>query len=112
MFTFSARCPSAQRKQRGRTPMAPDADPPSLERSLQELEGRVRALEATVAALGDTHNIEERVAERVSAQVNKVSVASVVEAFSTKPLPPAVKDLVGAATQPSTLKQVARSSWL
>jgi hypothetical protein len=89
-----------------------DADPPSLERSLLELAGRVRALESTVAALGDTRQIEERVAERAMAQASKLSVASVVEAFSAKPLPPAVQDLVGVATQPSTLKQVAQSSWL
>src|ERR1700675_2354520 len=94
------------------TAMLPDAEPQPLERSLLELEGRVRALESTVAALGDTRQIEERIAERVTAHTNKVSVASVVEAFSAKPLPPAVKDLVGAATQPSTLKQVAQSSWL
>ncbi len=30
-----------------------------------ELEGRVRALESTVASLGDTRQIEERVAERL-----------------------------------------------
>ncbi len=88
------------------------ADPQLLEHSLLALEGRVRALEATVATLQDTRAMEARVAERVTAQVPQVSVASVVEALSTQPLPPAVKNLVGAATQPSTLKQVARSSWL
>jgi hypothetical protein len=92
--------------------MLPDTDPQPLERSLLELEGRVRALENSVAALGDTRQIEERITERVAAQANKVSVASVVEAFSAKPLPPAVNNLVGAATQPSTLRQVAQSSWL
>jgi hypothetical protein len=92
--------------------MFPDAEPQPLERSLLELEGRVRALESTVAALGDPRQLEERIAERVAAQANKVTVASVVEAFSAKPLPPAVKDLVGVATQPSTLRQVAQSSWL
>jgi len=92
--------------------MLPDAEPQPLERSLLELEGRVRALEHTVAALGDTRQIEERITERVAAQANKVSVASVVEAFSTKPLPPAAKGLVAVATQPYTLRQVAQSSWL
>ena len=93
-----------------------DADPSPLERSLAELEGRVRALEQRVAGLGDTRQMEDRVAEqvaeRVAAQVPRVSVESVVEAISARPLPPAVKNLVGAAAQPSTLRQVAHSSWL
>jgi hypothetical protein len=92
--------------------MVSDTEPQSLERSLHELENRVRALETSVAALGDTRQMEERVTERMSAQLPRVDVASVVEALATQPLPPAVKTLVGAATQPSTLKQVAQSSWL
>jgi hypothetical protein len=92
--------------------MLPDAEPQPLERSLLELEGRVRALENTVAALGDTRQIEERVAERLSAQAPRVPVAAVIEAISAKPMPPAVKTMVGMATQPSTLRQVAQSSWL
>ena len=89
-----------------------DLDSPSLERAVADLEGRVRALEQTVASLGDTRQLEQRVAERVSAQVPRVSVESVVEAISAKPLPPAVKTMLGAATEPSTLKQVVHSSWL
>ncbi len=92
--------------------MNPDPAPPSLERSLEVLEGRVRALEQTVAALQDTRQLEARVAERVSAQVPRVSVESVVQALATQPLPPAVQTLVGAASRPSTLKQVVHSSWL
>jgi hypothetical protein len=87
-----------------------DSDSSSLERALADLEGRVRALEQTVATLGDTRQIEERVAERVSAQVPRLE--SVVEAISARPLPPAVKSMLGVATEPSTLKQVAHSSWL
>jgi hypothetical protein len=92
--------------------MLPNAEPQPLERSLLELEGRVRALETTVAGLGDTRQMEARVTERVSAQLPRVDVAAVVEALATQPLPPAVKTLVATATQPSTLKQVAQSSWL
>jgi hypothetical protein len=92
--------------------MVPDTEPQPLERSLHELEDRVRALETTVAALGDTRQMEERVTERVSAQLPRVDAAAVVAALATQPLPPAVKTLVGAATHPSTLKQVAQSSWL
>jgi hypothetical protein len=91
-------------------PAGPDSH--SLEHTLLALEERVRALEATVAILQDTRAMEARVAERVTAQVPQVSVASVVEALSTQPLPPAVKTMVGVATQPSTLKRVAQSSWL
>jgi hypothetical protein len=87
-------------------------DSQALEDSLAALEGRVRALEQTVAVLQDIRAIEERVAERVTATVPKIPVAAVVEALSTQPLPPAVKDLVDAHVQPSTLAQVARSSWL
>src|ERR1043166_3507090 len=87
-----------------------DAD--SLERTLADLEGRVRTLEQTVAALGDTRQIEERVAERVAAQGSRVSVESVVEAISARPLPPAVRSMIGVAAPPSALRQVARSSWL
>jgi hypothetical protein len=92
--------------------MLPDAEPQPLERSFLELESRVRALEGTVAALGDTRQVEERVAERLSAQAPRVPVAAVIEAISAKPMPPAVKTMVGMATQPSTLRQVAQSSWL
>src|SRR5260370_28711450 len=92
--------------------MLPDAEPQPVERSLLELEKRVRALENTVAGLGDTRQIEERIAERVSAQAPRVPVAAVIEAISAKPLPTAVRGMVDIATQPSTLKQVAQSSWL
>jgi hypothetical protein len=92
--------------------MLPEAEPQPLERSLLELEGRVRALESTVAALGDTRQIEERVAERLSAQAPRVPVAAMIEAISTKPMPTAVRGMVDLATQPSTLRQVAQSSWL
>src|SRR5205823_6397063 len=51
-------------------------------------------------------------AERVSAQVPRVSVESVVEAISARPLPPAVRSMIGVAAEPSTLRQVAHSSWL
>jgi hypothetical protein len=89
-----------------------DTDSQPLEQLLRALEERVRALEARVAALQDTRQIEERITEHVTAQVPRVPVEAVVEALSSRPLPPAVKDLVGAATRPSTLKQVAHSSWL
>src|SRR5690348_13606934 len=89
-----------------------DPDPPSLERSLLALEGRVRALEQTIAVLQDTRQIEQRITERVAAQIPHVPVAAVVDAISSRPLPPAVKSVVEAAAQPGTLKQVARSSWL
>jgi hypothetical protein len=89
-----------------------DLDPQTLERSLQVLEERVRTLENTVASLADTRRIEERITERVSAQVPRVPVASVVEAITAQPLPPAIKSAVNAVAQPGTLKQVARSSWL
>ena len=79
-----------------------DLDSPSLERAVADLEGRVRALEQTVASLGDTRQLEQRVAERVSAQVPRVSVESVVEAISAKPLPPAVKTMLGASSDKFT----------
>jgi hypothetical protein len=92
--------------------MLPETEPQPLERSLLELEGRVRALESSVAALGDTRQIEERIAVRLSAQAPRVPVAAVIEAISAKPLPSAVRGMVDMATQPSTLRQVAQSSWL
>ena len=36
----------------------------------------------------------------------------IIDAVTNRPLPPAVKSLVNAATQPGTLQQVKRSSWL
>jgi hypothetical protein len=92
-----------------------DADSQSLERSLLELEGRVRALEETVAGLQQRQieeHIVERANERVTAQAPHVPVATIVEGITNQPLPPAVKTIVGVATQPSTLRQVAQSSWL
>jgi hypothetical protein len=89
-----------------------DADPETVERSLLALEERVRSLEQTVASLQDTRQLEDRIAERVTAQVPRVPVAAMVEAITTQPLPPPVATIVNSAAQPSTLKQVARSSWL
>jgi hypothetical protein len=89
-----------------------DLDSETLERSLLALEERVRSLEQTVASLQDTRQIEERIAERVTAQVPRVPVAAMVEAITAQQLPAPVAGMVNAAAQPSTLKQVARSSWL
>ncbi len=89
-----------------------DVDSQTLEQSFLALEERVRSLEQTVAALKDTRQIEERIAERVSAQVPRVPVATMVEALTAQPLPAPVATMVNAAGQPSTLTQVARSSWL
>src|SRR5205085_8479477 len=65
--------------------MDPDSLP--LTHSLLELETRVQALEQRVAALQDTRQIEERITQRVAAQVPRVSVASVVDALAGQPLP-------------------------
>jgi hypothetical protein len=89
-----------------------DVDSQTLEQSLIALEERVRSLEQTVSSLQDTRQIEERIAERVTAQVPRVPVAAMVEAITAQPLPAPVASIVNAAAQPSTLKQVARSSWL
>jgi hypothetical protein len=83
-------------------------DSQSLEQSLAALEDRVRALEQTVTVLKDARAIDER----VTASAPAIPVAAVIDALSPQPLPPAVKNLVQAAAQPSTLTQVARSSWL
>jgi hypothetical protein len=78
-------------------------------------EERVRALEQSLAALQDTRQIEQRIAERVTAQLPQrppIPVATVIDAVTNRPLPPAVKSLVNAAAHPSTIQQVTRSSWL
>jgi hypothetical protein len=92
--------------------MLPEAEPQTIVQSPLELEGRVRTLESSVAALGDTRQIEERIAERISAQAPRVPVAAMIDAISSKPMPTAVRGMVDMATQPSTLRQVAQSSWL
>lgn len=93
-----------------------DVDSQTLEQSLLALEERVRSLEQTVASLQDTRQIEERIeeriTERVTAQVPRVPVAAMIETMTAQPLPAPVASIVNTAAQPSTLKQVARSSWL
>jgi hypothetical protein len=83
-------------------------DSQTLEQSLAALDDRVRALEQTVAAFKDSRPLDER----ITASAPTVPVAAILDAVSPQPLSPSVKDLVGFAAQPSTLSQVARSSWL
>lgn len=70
-----------------------------VEHALAELEQRVQTLEATVAQLRDTRQLEERITERIATQLPP----------PPEPAPTPPLELIGRA---STLQTAVESSWL
>jgi hypothetical protein len=95
----------------------PSAEPPAP--PAEPLEQRIRRLEEAVVSLQDTHQLEERIAERVSARVKRDPAQAFQEAGSTLRLPGrktmlAIAEPVRAqpADQPAAPASRSRASWL
>ncbi len=99
--------------------MSDDADPPNLSvvetatalsvddvlQMLGELEARVKSLEGTVATLQDTRQLEERITEKVAAQLPKAPPPDHTG-------PPTLRDITIPVPDVSTLVNAARTTWM